>query len=92
MPQHLAISRVRSLELQRPMVRATNTGATAVIDHRGRVEALLPPHQRGVLAARVQGRQGTTPFAAWAARAGLWPLWGLALLAVLPAAFASRRR
>jgi apolipoprotein N-acyltransferase len=43
-PQHLNISRLRSLELQRPMLRATNTGATAVIDHRGVVTAALPPH------------------------------------------------
>ena len=40
--QHLAISRMRALEFQRPMVRATNTGATAVIDHRGRVTHALP--------------------------------------------------
>jgi apolipoprotein N-acyltransferase len=79
-PQHLVISRMRSLELQRPMIRATNTGATAVIDHRGVVSAQLPPFSRGVLAAAVQGRQGLTPFARWSAAAGLWPLWALALL------------
>ena len=32
--QHLSISRMRALEFERPMVRATNTGATAIIDHR----------------------------------------------------------
>ncbi len=78
--QHLQISRLRSLELQRPMLRATNTGATAVIDHRGRVTAQLAPFTRGVLTATVQGRQGLTPFARWSAAAGLWPLWALAAL------------
>ena len=80
LPQHLNISRLRALELQRPMLRATNTGATAVIDHRGVVTAALPPFTRGVLVATVQGRQGLTPFARWSAAAGLWPLWALALL------------
>jgi apolipoprotein N-acyltransferase len=76
--QHLHISRMRSLELQRPMLRATNTGATAVIDHRGRVQRALSPHTRGVLKAAVEGREGTTPFAWWAGRFGLWPLGLLA--------------
>jgi apolipoprotein N-acyltransferase len=79
-PQHLAISRFRTLELQRPMLRATNTGATAAIDHRGVVTAQLPPHTQGVLQARVQGREGLTPFAWWAAHWGLWPLVALAAL------------
>ena len=79
-PQHLQISRFRTLELQRPMLRATNTGATAVIDHRGVVTAALAPFTRGVLLATVQGRTGLTPFARWSAAAGLWPLWALATL------------
>jgi apolipoprotein N-acyltransferase len=83
--QHLNISRMRTLEFQRPMVRATNTGATAVIDDRARVTALLPFATRGVLDGRVQGRSGVTPFAWWAARFSLWPLLVLAL-AVLGAA------
>jgi apolipoprotein N-acyltransferase len=88
--QHLNISRMRSLELQRPMLRATNTGATAVIDHRGRVTASLPPFTRGVLAAEVQGRQGRTPYAAWVGTTGLWPL--LALAWTVPLLLAARRR
>jgi apolipoprotein N-acyltransferase len=78
--QHLNISRMRTLELQRPMLRATNTGATVVIDHRGRVTHALPPFTQGVLEGRVEGRTGITPFARWAGSAGLWPLFGLALV------------
>ncbi len=84
--QHLQISRMRTLEFQRPMLRATNTGATAIIDHRGVVTAQLPPFTQGVLEGRVQGRQGLTPFAWWSARFGLWPwlvLSGLVLGAAL---------
>jgi apolipoprotein N-acyltransferase len=88
--QHLNISRMRTLELQRPMLRSTNTGATAVIDHRGRVTAALKPFTRGVLAAEVQGRQGRTPYAAWVGAVGLWPLLAIAWAFLL--AFAARRR
>ena len=62
LPQHLAIARMRTLETGRPMLRATNTGVTASIDHRGRVLAELPHHQRDVLDVRVQGTTGLTPY------------------------------
>ncbi|MDB5850581.1 MAG: apolipoprotein N-acyltransferase [Rhodoferax sp.] len=82
--QHLSISRMRTLEFERPMIRATNTGATAIIDHRGRVLHALPRLTRGTLVAEVEGRGLTaangwdiTPFAWWVARFGLWPLWAL---------------
>ena len=81
--QHLEISRLRALEFQRPMLRATNTGATAVIDHQGRVTHSLPRFTQGVLDAEVQGRTGLTPFAWWASKMGLWPLFIAALLIVL---------
>jgi apolipoprotein N-acyltransferase len=80
--QHLNISRLRTLEFQRPMIRATNTGATAIIDFRGRVLAQLPAYTRDVLQGQVQGREGITPFAWWASRLGLWPLWLGAALTV----------
>ena len=90
--QHLEISRLRTLEFQRPMLRATNTGATAVIDHRGRVTHRLPRFTQGVLDAEVQGRTGLTPFAWWASRVGLWPLLIAALLILLMHALAPVRR
>lgn len=79
--QHLLISRMRALEFQRPFVRATNTGATVIIDYRGQVTHALPRLTRGVLVGEVEGRTGTTPYAWWVARWGLWPLWGLCVLA-----------
>ncbi len=81
--QHLHISRMRTLELQRPMLRATNTGATAVIDHRGRVTARLAPFTRGTLDAVVEGRSGLTPFARWTSVFGLLPLAMLSLALVV---------
>jgi apolipoprotein N-acyltransferase len=87
--QHLQISRLRALEFERPMLRATNTGATVIIDHRGRVTHSLQRYTRGVLTGEVEGRNGITPYAWWVARLGLWPLW---LLFGGVAAFALLRR
>ena len=82
--QHLNIARLRSLEFQRPMVRATNTGMTAVIDHQGLVTAQLPRHSAGVLVALVEGRADKpTWFAQWASRWHLWPLVALCALILL---------
>ena len=83
--QHRHISRMRAMEFARPMLRATNTGSTAVIDACGRVLQEFPRHTRGVLQARISGNHaGPTFFAWWAARLGLWPLWiiGLAVTAL----------
>ena len=89
--QHLQISRMRALEFGRPMIRATNTGATVIINRRGEVTHALPRHTRGTLSGDVQGRSSITPYAWWAGRFGLWPLWGLGL-AALGLALLFRRR
>ena len=60
--QHLQISRMRALETARPMLRATNTGVTAIIDDRGHVTGQLPTFAEGVLQGSVQARAGTTPY------------------------------
>lgn len=78
-PQHLQVSQMRALELGRPMLRATNTGATAIVRPDGSVQAQLAPFERDVLTAEVQGYAGLTPYA----RFGNTPvvLLALALLA-----------
>jgi apolipoprotein N-acyltransferase len=83
--QHLQISRMRALEFERPMIRATNTGATVIIDRFGRVTHSLPRHTRGVLVGDVEGGTRFTPFARWVSRTGLAPLWLLSLAAALVA-------
>ncbi|GGC15977.1 apolipoprotein N-acyltransferase [Oxalicibacterium flavum] len=65
LPQHLQISQLRAIETGRPMLRATNTGATAVIDPRGAVSERLPPFTLGVLTTSVQGYRGITPYIRW---------------------------
>ncbi len=62
LPQHLDISRMRSIETGRPMLRSTNTGMTASIDPHGRVLAKLPAQTVGSLDVEVQGMKGLTPF------------------------------
>jgi apolipoprotein N-acyltransferase len=64
--QHLQISRMRSLETGRYMMRATNTGATAIIDERGRVTARLPPYVEGVLEGEARPFIGATPYVRYA--------------------------
>lgn len=87
MDQHLQIARMRALEFERGIMRATNTGPTALIDHHGRIIALLPREKAATLTGDMDGREGLTPFARWAAVAGLWPylalfslIWLVALL------------
>lgn len=62
LPQHLQISQMRAIETARPMLRATNTGATAVILPNGKVQTQLPILVKANIKAQVQGMQGKTPY------------------------------
>ena len=86
--QHLSISRMRSLEFERPMLRATNTGATVIINHKAEVVSALAPFDRAVLQGEVQGRDTLTPYARWVHALGLLPL---TLLCLAVCGFAWRR-
>ncbi|MEQ8661976.1 MAG: apolipoprotein N-acyltransferase [Gammaproteobacteria bacterium] len=84
--QHLEIARMRALESGRWLLRGTNTGITAVIDHRGRVTARAPAFTAVTLRTRFEARAGLTPYA----RLGDWPLLGLALLVLALSAWRGR--
>lgn len=77
--EHLNIARMRSMELQKPMLRATNGGITAVIDATGKVRAQLPADTRTVLSGNIPTAVGLTPYAQW----GNVPLFILLLILAL---------
>jgi apolipoprotein N-acyltransferase len=84
--QHLAQTRLRAVETGLPLLRAANTGVSAVIDARGGVVASLALGQRGVLDAALPGALPPTPY--W--RTGDLPL--ALLLAMTLVGVAVRRR
>ncbi len=82
--QLLLMSRLRAVENNRWLLRATNTGITAVVDPCGRVRTFAPD-RRAVFAAGFGYRAGTTLFVAF----GHWFSWlaaGAALVLLLEAA------
>jgi apolipoprotein N-acyltransferase len=58
--QHLAQARLRAIESGLPLIRAANTGISAVIDPKGRVVAKLAIFERGLIDARLPQRLGNT--------------------------------
>lgn len=51
--QHLAVSAVRAMENGVPVLRAANTGISAVIDRSGRIVRSIPLEERGVIVADI---------------------------------------
>ena len=80
--QHLAMATVRAAENRRSMVRAANTGISALIDPYGRIIASAPLMQSAVLAGSVSLRDDGTVYA----RCGDLFAWGCAILALLQTA------
>ncbi|MGH8703516.1 MAG: apolipoprotein N-acyltransferase [Burkholderiales bacterium] len=69
--QHLQIAQARALETGRAMLRATNTGVTAVIGPRGDVLAAAPEFEIATVTYAVQGYSGATPYVRWGNYAAL---------------------
>lgn len=87
-PQHLAQARLRAIEEGLPIVRATPTGISAVIDAHGAVVVSLPWRKAGAIDARLPAPLPPTPFA----RLGnLLPFLFAGLLLLAAAAIARRR-
>ncbi|MFT5311976.1 MAG: apolipoprotein N-acyltransferase [Paraglaciecola sp.] len=60
--QHLEIAQTRAKEFGLPVLRATNNGITAFIDHRGNIQSRLPQFEAAVLSDEIQPVTGTTPY------------------------------
>lgn len=83
--QHLQFSQVRALETGRTVLRATNTGATAIIDPHGYIVAHAAHDTPAILTGRAQGYRGSTPYVKW----GNWPFLILSFIVI---AFVWRRK
>ena len=64
--QHLEIAQMRALETARYMVRSTNTGISAFINEKGRIQSASPQFEIHVLTDTVQPLTGMTPYAVFA--------------------------
>ena len=60
--QHLEIARMRALEFGRPLLRSTNNGITAVVDHQGKIIKTIPQFEEAVLKAEINLVSGKTPY------------------------------
>lgn len=60
--QHLQMARMRALETGRYLLRATNTGVSAIIDPKGRVVAAAPQFETAVVGAKIRAMEGGTPY------------------------------
>ena len=68
--QHMQMARMRALENGRYVIRATNNGVSALVDHQGKVIKALPRFEPGILRGEVMKMQGTTPYS----RFGHYPI------------------
>lgn len=74
--QHMQMARMRALENAKPMMRGTNNGVTALVDHRGDISAAIEQFSAGELSGYIAPRTGQTIFS----QTGSWPIVILSLL------------
>jgi apolipoprotein N-acyltransferase len=85
--QHLAMGQFRAAETGRPLLQAAISGISALVDHRGRVQARTRLFEPTVLVGEVATYRGRTPYTA----VGDWAVVGSALL-LAGGVVAGRRR
>jgi apolipoprotein N-acyltransferase len=78
--QHLNLASYRAIETGKPIIRATPTGVSALIDARGKIvpHARLDLGETGVIDGALPETGTATPFA----RLGHWPFWALILISM----------
>ena len=63
--QHLEIARMRAVEMRRFLLRATNTGISAIIDQHGQLRGTSPQFEKATLSDDIVPLQGATPYVVW---------------------------
>jgi len=86
--QHLQMARMRAMETGRPMLRATNNGVSALIDHTGAIIEQSPQFELSVLTADIFPRTGNTVYT----RLGNWPVIFIFTLSLIAAWVLQRRQ
>ena len=86
--QHQQIARMRALEAGRPLLRATNTGVSSVMNHKGELVVVSELNVVDVITADVQPQSGITPYVRWQNYAVVMVVVAILLLA----GFARRKR
>ena len=85
--QHLQMARFRALETGRPLLRGTNNGVSAIIDHKGGLLVATPQFQEVVITGEVQPKTGLTPLM-WL---GSTPILAFCGLLIVAAAYRRQR-
>lgn len=85
--QHVQIAQMRALETGRYMLRATNTGVTALVDQKGLIISRAPEFTTTALNGSAQGYSGATPYVRFGNYAVV-----IVSIAMLAAAIALRNR
>ncbi|MDO9048879.1 MAG: apolipoprotein N-acyltransferase [Methylobacter sp.] len=70
--QHLQMARMRAMETGRFLLRATNTGMTAVVSPKGEIINQAPLFQETALTGTITPMGGMTPYARWGDKPVIW--------------------
>jgi apolipoprotein N-acyltransferase len=90
--QHLQMARARALETGRYLLRATNTGATAIIDPKGKIIAQAPLFVTTTLTGTIFPMRGLTPYAKLGDKPIMLTLAGLLLMLVVTGVLSVRKK
>jgi apolipoprotein N-acyltransferase len=86
--QHMQMARMRASENAKPLMRGTNNGLTALVDHRGVIVQQLQQFREAELSGTIEPRTGRTLFS----HVGSWPIVLLSLLICLVLILSRRRK
>lgn len=85
--QHFQMARMRALENGKYLLRATNTGMSGIISHKGEIIRVLPQFTQTSMEEEVYLMQGSTPFSRWKS----WPIILACMLGMILTAVIGKR-